>query len=640
MPITLLASLSARLLNLPRAYKRIATIVVDAALLFVSFYAALWLRFDFLYFSREYGLYSVIAVLSALCGMYLLGAYHFTLRSFNGRTLLSITGGIVLSIMAIGTIDLFFRILPAVLSRGFLVLYVLLAITMLALSRVLLRTAFGGGLFPETRRIPVIIYGAGKAGQQLANALRATPHYRPVALVDDERAKQKLWIAGLRTYAPSSIPALIDRYQIEQLFIAMPSAARSRLREIALDLASYHLQIRSLPPLAELIDSEIDHRKLRTIRIEDLLGRDPVPPIPDLISKCVTGKSVMVTGAGGSIGSELCSQILAQGPTRLVMLEVSEAALYTTEQYLRIHHRDCTVEIIPILGNVRHREYCLEQIRRYGVQTVYHAAAYKHVPIVEHNISEGILNNAFGTLNMVQAAIEARVEHFVLVSTDKAVRPTNIMGTTKRLAELILQAHSRAQSWTQLCMVRFGNVLGSSGSVVPLFRNQIQAGGPVTITHPDIIRYFMTIPEAAQLVMQAGAMGKGGEVFVLDMGEPVKIVDLARRMIQLSGLEVRDADNPAGDIEIRVTGLRPGEKLYEELLIGENVEMTGHERIMRANEHELEYGELMAGLERLAAALRENRLFDAVTCLKELVPEYVCQLDMGRIPNHHHLVTQ
>ena len=637
MPSTLLASVSTRLIGLPRSYKRIATLLIDAFLLFVSFYAALWLRFDFLYFSFEYVIYSLIAVPTALCGMYLLGAYHFTLRSFNGRSLVSIVGGIVLSIMAIGTIDLFLRILPAALSRGFLVLYGFVAIASLAAARVSL-VAFAGRSIPSVRRIPVLIYGAGNAGQQLASALKATPQYRPIAFIDDEPTKQGLWIAGLRTHSREDIPGLIERSQIEQLFIAMPRVERSRLREITLELAPYHLHIRSLPPLAELIDSEIDHRKLRTIRIEDLLGRDPVPPIPALIGKCVAGKSVMVTGAGGSIGSELCSQILALGPTRLVMLEVSEAALYTAEQQLRRSERGRNVEIIPLLGNVRNKDYCREQMLKYGVQTIYHAAAYKHVPIVEHNIAEGIMNNAFGTLRMVEAAIDAQVEHFVLISTDKAVRPTNIMGTTKRLAELVLQAHASVEQRTKFCMVRFGNVLGSSGSVVPLFRSQIQTGGPITITHPEIIRYFMTIPEAAQLVMQAGAMGQRGEVFVLDMGDPVKIIDLARRMIQLSGLEVRDADNPYGDIDIQVTGLRPGEKLYEELLIGSNVEATDHARIMRANEHALTYDVLMAGMERLRLALEENRLADAVACLKELVPEYACQLDLNSILNTRHAV--
>ncbi|OZI68288.1 polysaccharide biosynthesis protein [Bordetella genomosp. 1] len=633
MPSNLLASVSTHLIRLPRAYKRLATLLIDAVLLFVAFYAALWLRFDLLYFSLEYAIYSLVAVPSALCGMYLLGAYHSTLRSFSSRSVFSIVGGIVLSIMAIGTVDLFLRILPAALSRGFLVLYACVAIAALALARVLLVTFAGRSLYRGVRRVPVLIYGAGNAGQQLASALKATPQYHPVAFIDDEKSKQGLWIAGLRAHSREDILPLVERYQVEQIFLAMPRAERSRLREITLELAPHHLQIRSLPPLAELIDSEIDHRKLRTIRIEDLLGRDPVPPIPALIRKCVAGKSVMVTGAGGSIGSELCAQILAQNPTRLVLLEVSEAALYTAEQQLRRLDRSKTTQIVPVLGNVRNKEACFAEIQRHGVQTIYHAAAYKHVPIVEHNIAEGVLNNAFGTLSMVEAAIDAGVEHFVLISTDKAVRPTNIMGTTKRLAELILQAHARIQQRTQFCMVRFGNVLGSSGSVVPLFRSQIHAGGPITITHPEIIRYFMTIPEAAQLVMQAGAMGRGGDVFVLDMGEPVKIIDLARRMIQLSGLEVRDEENPYGDIGIEVTGLRPGEKLYEELLIGSNVESTDHARIMRANEQELEYAALMNGLAKLSLAVQENRLNDVVSCLRALVPEYACQLDLDSFTN-------
>ena len=414
----------------------------------------------------------------------------------------------------------------------------------------------------------------------------------------------------------------------------MPSASRQRRNEL-LELASQaHVQVRTLPGIMELANGQVSVSDLRELEIEDLLGRDPVPPQPQLLDKNLRGKVVLVTGAGGSIGSELCRQIIQSGPTQLLLLELNEYALYKVNQDLEklqaegLAHR---VELIPLLGSVQNAERLREIMRTWRPHTVYHAAAYKHVPLVEHNPAEGVKNNVFGTLLTAQMAAEQGVEDFVLVSTDKAVRPTNIMGTSKRLAEMALQALAAdpAQaSNTRFSMVRFGNVLGSSGSVVPLFRQQIKEGGPITLTHADITRYFMTIPEAAQLVIQAGAMATGGDVFVLDMGEPVKIIDLARRMVELSGLSIKDANNPGGDIELKINGLRPGEKLYEELLIGDNPLPTQHPRIMKAHEDFLDWARLTLKLEHLQQSLAINDVPQIRTLLKELVPGYQPEVEV------------
>jgi FlaA1/EpsC-like NDP-sugar epimerase len=420
------------------------------------------------------------------------------------------------------------------------------------------------------------------------------------------------------------LPALIRQHGIKEILLAMPSISKHRQKEILDQLEAYKLKIRVTPSITSLVSGELRVQDIREVEIEDLLGRDSVEPNEALLAACITGKTVLVTGAGGSIGSELCRQILRQRPSRLILFEMSEFALYTIEQELSAAVQDLKLELelLPFLGSILQGAKLEKIFATYQVDSVYHAAAYKHVPLVEHNPIEGIRNNVFGTLAVAQAAMTAGVKNFVLISTDKAVRPTNVMGATKRLAELVLQAHARKQHDTRFCMVRFGNVLGSSGSVVPLFRKQIMQGGPITLTHPEITRYFMTIPEAAQLVLQAGAMGDGGDVFVLDMGEPVRIIDLAKRMVHLSGLEVKTETTPEGTIEIHHVGLRPGEKLYEELLIGDNVERTSHPLIMRAQEAEIPWERLQVLLRQLQAACDGYHFEQIRALLLETVAEY------------------
>ncbi|AUZ03983.1 polysaccharide biosynthesis protein [Vitreoscilla sp. C1] len=429
------------------------------------------------------------------------------------------------------------------------------------------------------------------------------------SFVDDDAQRQYTTVNNLTVYSPQQIQQLVQKYDVEKILLAIPSLSRESKKEILEFLEPLNLEVLAIPGMLELVEGKISIQSLKKVSVIDLLGRTPVEPIAELIQANIMNKIVMVTGAGGSIGSELCRQIIANQPKALLLFELSEFLLYSIEKELREHinAKGLNIELIPLLGSVQYQKRLFTVMHAYDVQTIYHAAAYKHVPMVEFNTIEGVRNNIYGTLHCALAAIEAKVETFVLISTDKAVRPTNTMGASKRMAELVLQAlAARVDHETRFCMVRFGNVLGSSGSVVPVFEKQIEAGGPITLTHQDITRYFMTIPEAAQLVIQAGALGKGGDVFVLDMGESVKIIDLAKQMIRLSGLEIRDANNLHGDIEIQITGLRPGEKLYEELLIGDNVTRSTHERIMTANEIMLPWSELEALLERLDQACRNS----------------------------------
>jgi FlaA1/EpsC-like NDP-sugar epimerase len=608
--------------NLSRRYKQVLAVSIDACLLVAAFQLAGWLRFELFFVDSNYLIFNVLACGVGVIAFYALGLYRYILRYMNERVIFSIMGGILVSMMAVVSFDRFFELNQG-LSRGLLIIYGLVALILLICTRIFARRL----LFPRTatlvaeRSVPVIIYGAGGAGSQLARGLHAGPHYYVVAVLDDDPLKQGLMMAGIRIYAPSRLPDLIDRHDVQQLLIAMPCASRSRVREIIEDVATYTLRIRLVPSLRELVTSTAGPR-LRDLQVDDLLGRDPVTPLQDLLGRCVTDRVVMVSGGGGSIGSELCKQIIDLRPRKLVILEISEAALYQVDQLLQTHNGDHGVEIIPVLGSVRDAQLCAAVFQQHGVQTIYHAAAYKHVPIVEFNPSEGVLTNTFGTMNLSHCAIEAGVQDFVLISTDKAVRPTNIMGTSKRLAELVLQGLSQTNTGTRFSMVRFGNVLGSSGSVVPAFQKQIMEGGPITLTHPEITRYFMTIPEAAQLVLQAGSMGESGSVFVLDMGEPVRIFDLAHRMVRLYGLTIRDENAPNGDVEIRITGLRPGEKLYEELLIGGDVAKTEHPRILKARERDLPYAELIAGLTELENVLRNGDRQRMVDMLRKLVPEF------------------
>ena len=475
---------------------------------------------------------------------------------------------------------------------------------------------------------PVIIYGAGEGGAHLTAALKDSHQFWPVAMIDDKSLLHGKRVNGVEVHSPADLKQLLAKTYANRILLAIPSASRNRRRRILERLTEFPVHVQTVPEISDLVSGKARVDEIRDVDVTDLLGRDAVPPDTKLLRASIDGKAVMVTGAGGSIGAELCRQILRLGPKCLLLFEVSEIALYDIERELletaSAHGIDC--EIVGLLGSIHDEERVREVLQTFRICTVYHAAAYKHVPIVERNLLAGVHNNVFGTLHLARAAIEANVENFVLISTDKAVSPTSVMGATKRVAELILQALQDEQPGIRFSMVRFGNVLASSGSVVPLFREQIRRGGPVTVTHREIIRYFMTIPEAAQLVIQAGAMAEGGEVFVLDMGQPVKIRDLARRMINLMGLTVKDDENPDGDVAIKYTGLRPAEKLYEELLIGNNVSGTRHPRIMRATEDYIS----LTSLEPLLAQLRLAK----VNLDREQVREILKRMVSGYQPSN------
>jgi FlaA1/EpsC-like NDP-sugar epimerase len=496
------------------------------------------------------------------------------------------------------------------------------ATLLLGLVRLVIRALIVGGASLASQ--PIVIYGAGDSGRRLASALLGSSELRPVAFVDDALILRGAYVGGLRIYTPDELPRLVAQHEVASVVLAMPSVARSRRRELLRALGELGVAVRTLPDISDLVSGKSDIEDLRSIEIKDILGRDTVEARVDLLTARISGQSVMVTGAGGSIGSELCRQIILNGPRRLVLFELSEVALYQIDAELRqrVAELEQPVEIVSVLGDVRDASRLEATMKSFQVKTLYHAAAYKHVPIVEENVLEGLNNNVFGTLAATTAASRSGVEFFILISTDKAVNPTNVMGASKRLAELVLQALQLEHRGITYSMVRFGNVLGSSGSVVPLFESQIRKGGPVTVTHPDITRYFMTIPEAAQLVIQAGSMAKGGEVFVLDMGAPVRIADLARKMIELAGFRVKESGSSGDGIEIAFTGLRPGEKLYEELLIGNNVSGTAHPMIMRAAEHFLPWSELSPLLEKMRALITGLEPVAAVALLQKCVTEF------------------
>ena len=476
----------------------------------------------------------------------------------------------------------------------------------------------------------LVIYGAGAAGRQLSRALEQSNDYNQVALIDDSIDIQNQTINGLKVFPPTGLKILIKKKGITEVFLAIPSLTRKRRSEIVNYLEPFPVVVKSLPSVSDLAQGKVKVEDLKKINIEDILGRKVIAPINSLLKTKITNKVVMVTGAGGSIGSELSRQICSLNPEKIILFELSEFSLYQIDNELK-SIANSQIEIVPILGSVQDQLKFENICRHYKVQTIYHAAAFKHVPLVELNQAEGVLNNVIGTLSAANSAINTKVETFVLISTDKAVRPTNVMGATKRISELILQALAIENSSTCFTMVRFGNVLQSSGSVIPLFKKQIQEGGPVTVTDKKIVRFFMTIPEAAQLVIQAGAMGKGGDVFVLDMGKPVKIIDLAKKMIQLSGLQLRDKDNPNGDIEIIITGLRPGEKLYEELLVGDNIIKTKHPLIMRAEEEMIELKVLMPLIEKLENAAVSWNYLEVRKILTKLVSGYSPKSDLKDI---------
>lgn len=578
-----------------RKIKQVFLLVLD----FLIFPILIWLC----YALREFDLGAevvpnipfgaIVVSIIAIFSLFISGIYQFIVRNFNEVMIARLA--IATGICVIGLYGLAF-FTPAYVPTSIPLMFGFTMFAWVWLSRGIIRFIVKAYLQSDVARKRVVIYGAGEAGQQVAAMLNRSHEHLPVFFMDDNKALSQRILGGLKVYLPKQGMALLNQYQVDEILIALPSVSRVRKQEIVKQLQTTSLKIKDLPGLNELVNGHVKLSDIQDVDVIDLLGRDPVPPINSLLSKNIQDKVVMVTGAGGSIGSELCRQIIKNHPKLLVMYELTEFALYSIEKELQ---QVASCPLIPILGTILDQQKLERVIEQYQVQTVYHAAAYKHVPLVECNPIAGLKNNAVGTAYSVNAAVAKGVETFVLISTDKAVRPTNVMGASKRMAELYCQAMADAQSATQISIVRFGNVLGSSGSVVPLFKQQIAKGGPITVTHPDVTRYFMTIPEASQLVIQAGALGKGGDVFLLDMGEPVRIQDLARQMIALSGLKVREEGSIDGDIEIQYSGLRPGEKLYEELLIDqEDTEITEHSRILRSYEKFYPLDEIVQVIER------------------------------------------
>ncbi|PJG42957.1 capsular biosynthesis protein [Acinetobacter tandoii] len=565
----------------PRLFKQIFLVILDL----LAFPIILWLCYVLRLFDLgapiipgiEHGilLVSVIAVLSLM----ITGVYRFIVRTFDEVFIVKLALAVAITMISLYALS---TGTAAYIPMSIPFMFGFMMFAWVWFSRACIRFLIKASFYSEIGRKRIAIYGAGDAGQQIAAALNRSDDHLPIFFIDDYASLQGQIIGGLKVYSVEKALQRLKKDRIEEILLALPSVGRVRKTEIIQQFESEQLKITELPGLTKLVDGELKISDIQEVDIIDLLGRDPVPPIPHLLVKNIMNKIVMVTGAGGSIGSELCRQIVKNNPKMLVLYELTEFALYDIEKELK---QIATCEIIPILGTVQDQKKLERIIEQYEVQTVYHAAAYKHVPLVECNPIAGLKNNAIGTACSLNAAVEKGVETFVLISTDKAVRPTNVMGASKRMAELYCQAMAEQQKQTQISIVRFGNVLGSSGSVVPLFKQQIAKGGPITVTHPEVTRYFMTIPEASQLVIQAGALGQGGDVFLLDMGAPVRIQDLARQMITLSGLKVRELGSQDGDIAIQYSGLRPGEKLYEELLIDqENTEYTEHSRILRSFE--------------------------------------------------------
>jgi UDP-N-acetylglucosamine 4,6-dehydratase len=587
-----------KLIEMPRNIKQSLLLLLDMIFVTSAMWSAVALRWghtDFPLGPVEY-LCAVFTVLVSALVFLRLGLYRAVIRFMGQQAIWAVITAVSYSTLVLGA-SLFFT--RAEVPRSTPFIYWCLALLFIGGSRLTVRAYYQAKLRSMSEK--VLIYGAGESGRQLLTALHHGDQYRVVAFVDDDPRLQHSVINGLQVARPEDMEQLIDRHDITQVLLAIPSATPERRREIIDSLVGLPVYVRTVPKINELVSGRASVYQIQDIDLNDLLGREPVPPHPELIDRCITDKVVMVTGAGGSIGAELCRQILTSNPRELLLLDNSEYALYQIERELNalMEELEVRVEMVVLLGSVQDQRRLETIYRTFQVQTVYHAAAYKHVPMVEYNVAEGVANNVFGTWYAAEAARKAGVETFVLISTDKAVRPTNVMGASKRFAEMILQGLAQRETGTRFCMVRFGNVLGSSGSVVPLFRQQIEAGGPVTVTHPEVSRYFMSIQEAAQLVLQASAMGTGGDVFVLDMGEPVRIVDLARRMIRLSGYEMQHEGQGAHHIAIEFIGLRPGEKLREELLLGSNVTGTGHPMIMRAEEECLPHAQLQRYLTEL-----------------------------------------
>lgn len=603
------------LFNLPRPQKRFVSVLADMVFISFAMWAAFSLRFENLAWvpSEKQVMVFGCTVVTSVFMFAKLGLYRAVIRYISEKALMVMITGVLLSAIAFIIYGYLFQ---ALVPRSVPVIYGAFVFMLVAGTRFGFRAAINRPR--EKAKGRVLIVGTGPKALQLSSALIQGTEYRPMGFVSLDRSKHKSLIAGMQVYGLSHIQRAVREQGIQRIFLALEDDGSVDRKSLIRHLEELVVPVQTVPSMSELVAGQARINDIRDLDVEDLLGRDPVKPDTEMVSESLRGKVVMVTGAGGSIGSELCRQIIRHRPKTLVLFEQSEFSLYSIERELKSISQveGGVVNLYPVLGNICHRRRCERVMRAFNVQIVYHAAAYKHVPLVEHNVIEGVQNNLFGTWHTAEAAIDAGVERFVLISTDKAVRPTNVMGATKRLAELVLQGLAVRQKETTFSMVRFGNVLGSSGSVVPLFRDQIRDGGPVTVTHPDITRYFMTIPEASQLVLQAGTMGKGGDVFVLDMGEPVKIADLARKMIRLMGLSEKSDAYPQGDVEVIYTGLRPGEKLFEELLIGDNPQGTSHPRIMMAREVSLSWDEVEQTLKQLMVASRTFNCANIIEILR------------------------
>lgn len=622
-----MAKLIEQLSALPRKKKVAIQIVVDAALIVFSFVTAMFIRLEhFEFFQNEkMWLPLACATIAALITFRLTGLYTSLIRFVTARILTSIAKGAA----AFAAVILLLNLLTtAGLPRSVPIMMMGLLLLTVGGARFVMRELIQFPLQSGSRT--VVIYGAGEAGLEVLNSLLPGRDYAPIGFVDDDPNLHGLTVGGFRVFSPDKMAGLVDKYALKAVLLAMPKLSNARRREIFTSLESLQIEVKTIPGLSDIVSGKAKMSELRNVTAEDLLGRDPVEPNRDLLTRNTAGKVVMVTGGGGSIGSELCRQILQQEPKTLIVYEMSEYALYAIDGELTetAKNQGLKTEIVPLLGSVQQASRFEAAVDAFGVQTLYHAAAYKHVPLVEENVIEGVRNNVFGTLTVAITAERLKVENVILISTDKAVRPTNVMGATKRIAELICQSLAQQNTDTTFSMVRFGNVLGSSGSVIPRFQSQIENGGPVTVTHRDINRYFMTISEASQLVIQAGAMANGGDVFVLDMGKPIKIVDLAVSMVKLHGLTHYFVDDPEeveadrGDIPICFTGLRKGEKLYEELLIGNNPEPTEHTRVMTASEVFLPRAELMPILDRLLTYCEDYDVPAIKSLLEELPLDY------------------
>ena len=620
-----------RVLQCSRWQKRGIMMITDALILPLLLWGAYALRFSTLQPAVHDTWLFPVAALTSVAMLYVCGFYRSILRYLGSEAAWSIVTGLSASVITLAAMS---YMVPAEVPRSIFVIYWLLGTMYLGASRFLARRFLFRVMAGYLNRERVAVFGAGEAGAQLVAALQSGRELNPVLVVDDDPGKQGSLLCGVPVVNRQSLQAKAKQGAVSTVLLALPTLPRHRRMALVNWLEQLDIRVQTVPTFNDIASGRARLDEIQDVAIEDLLGRDTVPPRLDLLSRCISGKHVLVTGAGGSIGSELCRQIVKLAPARLVLLEQSEVALYDIERELRglIAQSGRDTTLIPMLGSVVNRGHVQRLCRENRIDTLYHAAAYKHVPIVEDNPAAGVRNNIIGTLAAAEGAQAAGVKHFILVSTDKAVRPTNVMGATKRFAEMVLQTMAARGSETVFSIVRFGNVLGSSGSVVPLFRDQIRQGGPVTVTHPEVVRYFMTIPEASQLVIQAGAMAKGGEVFVLDMGEPVRILDLAQTMIRLMGLSVRDESNPEGDIEIVFSGLRPGEKLFEELLIGDASVRTEHEMIMQAHEETLSDSDVVTAMEAFRAALDRGQSEPLKALLRSYVNGYQPRQEDGEAP--------